>query len=101
MIIFHYVNVFQITDTQYCSWSARTVSFVSVCPSEEESTQRQIQVKKCVALSSRQNCTTPAKFKYHCLASNIPGKLVEVCTTETEISFEYAISANYDISADQ
>lgn len=103
VIRLHDYYVFQITIThaQYCSWSARTVSFVNVCPSDEESTQRQIQVKQCVALSLRQNCTMPAKFKYHCLSSNIPGKLVEVCTTETEISGEYAKFPNYYLAADQ
>lgn len=94
--------IFQITITlaQHCPLSARTVSFVNVCPSDEESTQRQIQIKKCVALSSKQNCTTPAKFKYHCLSSDIPGKLVEVCTTETEIPGEYAVLANCNLVAD-
>ncbi|XP_062595043.1 uncharacterized protein LOC134256411, partial [Saccostrea cucullata] len=70
----------------FCSWSARTIVPVENCPKNEKSTSIRAHIKACERLADVQNCTTPSKFKYHCLSTQTPGILVEICAAEMDIN---------------
>ncbi|XP_062585012.1 uncharacterized protein LOC134246656 [Saccostrea cucullata] len=85
LLLYTLITFLTFSATQRCPLSARTEEIVKKCPEDEESTNRSAQIKKCEILAEQQTCSSPSKFKYHCLPTDLSGTLVEVCAVETYI----------------
>ncbi|XP_062595008.1 uncharacterized protein LOC134256381 [Saccostrea cucullata] len=94
-ILFLYLLITFLTfsATQRCPLSDRTVETVKKCPEDEESTNTSARIKQCEKLANIQTCSSPSKFKYHCLPTDLSGTLVEVCAVERYI---YGICVLYN-----
>ncbi|XP_062570787.1 uncharacterized protein LOC134232826 [Saccostrea cucullata] len=73
-------------DDRYCSVSLQTLEVVNVCPSNKTEMEQANLRKKCDLLATRQNCSHPSKFKYHCVTNGERTALVEVCAPERRIN---------------
>lgn len=73
-------------DDRYCSASLQTLEVVNACPSNKTEMDEAILRKKCDLLATRQNCSHPSKFKYHCVTNGERTALVEVCAPERGIN---------------
>lgn len=71
-----------VSTGEQCSASLPTVRVVQTCPRNESELSHAQQQKKCEHLAKNQKCTTPAKFKYHCVLNAFLNETIEVCAPE-------------------
>lgn len=85
-----FVHICPVTGlSRACLASISTMKFVNECPkSPEDAHKRAIEMNCC---EKPQNCTSPDKFKYHCLKLAQKDEYVEVCAPVTLISCHCAI----------
>ncbi|XP_062615254.1 uncharacterized protein LOC134276985 isoform X2 [Saccostrea cucullata] len=69
----------QVRVPRYCHESMETIRMVQECPSNAHEFRLAKRRAKCADVM--QNCTNPAKFKYHCVLDS-KGQLIEVCAVE-------------------
>lgn len=69
-----------------CNWSQLSLTTATSCPQNENEQQRRAETKNCESLALKQNCTDPAKFKYHCVPDELQSTFVEVCAQEIFIA---------------
>ncbi|XP_078326915.1 uncharacterized protein LOC144617531 [Crassostrea virginica] len=74
-----YASVLLVTGDRDCSWSRKTVMPVDSCPMNKTTLEKRIREKGCEKYASRQNCTEPSKFLYHCAINEYGNATVEVC----------------------
>lgn len=68
-----------------CEWSHKSLTTTNSCPETKSEQQTRAEIKDCTSLASKQNCTEPSKFKYHCVPDELMNTFIEVCAQEIEI----------------
>lgn len=76
------VSTAKVMSCKGCHWSQLSLTTAYSCPRTESEQQRRAETKKCELLALKQNCTDPAKFKYHCVTDELQSTFVEVCAKE-------------------
>lgn len=84
----------RICESRSCSWSKNTAVSVNSCPESKDEVEKRAKIKNCVSLAVIQNCTTSAKFQYHCLIDEAEKTLIEVCVPSYNILLGYCAEYN-------
>lgn len=71
-----------VRGSRFCQWSKESAVAVSFCPNNKTMMEVRAKIKNCEAMAWIQNCTSPEKFKYHCVMDELETKFVEVCAPE-------------------
>lgn len=84
----------RICESRSCSWSKNTAVSVDSCPESKDEVEKRAKIKNCASLAVIQNCTTPAKFQYHCLIDEVEKTFIEVCVPSYNILLGYCTEYN-------
>ncbi|XP_056016270.1 uncharacterized protein LOC125674363 [Ostrea edulis] len=97
-VLYLYIAVHSIRigviDSRFCNESRNTLNVVQSCPTSEAEVNERAKEKNCESLAKSQNCSTPSKFKYHCVIDAKEIHLVEVCAP---VYFMLGYCAEYNV----
>lgn len=77
-----------------CQWSHGSLTTTNSCPETKSELKTRAEMKDCTSLASKQNCTEPSKFKYHCVPDELMNTFIEVCAQEIEIAGGFCTEYN-------
>nr|XP_022293622.1 uncharacterized protein LOC111104129 isoform X2 [Crassostrea virginica]XP_022293623.1 uncharacterized protein LOC111104129 isoform X2 [Crassostrea virginica]XP_022293624.1 uncharacterized protein LOC111104129 isoform X2 [Crassostrea virginica]XP_022293625.1 uncharacterized protein LOC111104129 isoform X2 [Crassostrea virginica] len=73
------ISLWCTSQQKSCLQSLKSKTAVERCPYSKDEWDRAAQKKNCENLASRQTCTPPDNFKYHCVINSYRNETVEVC----------------------
>jgi hypothetical protein len=77
-------NAFSNT-SQRCPEVASTVEYIERCPTTEAEVKQASEKKNCNFYAENQTCTSPEKFKYHCVVDTSLNETISVCAPQIVI----------------
>lgn len=93
-IVVLFLEQLRICESRSCSWSKNTAVSVDSCPESKDEVEKRAKIKNCASLAFIQNCTSPAKFQYHCLIDEAEKTFIEVCVPSYNILLGYCAEYN-------
>lgn len=75
----------QRNKTQNCT-EVLNLKAVRICPTSSDEYDRAANKTQCSKQASQLNCSTPDKYKYHCVINSFKNETVEACAPEKNIS---------------
>jgi hypothetical protein len=76
--LFVLYKLMSVVCARNCHASAATVQYVKLCPTNESEYEDRAKAKGCFFIG--QDCTTPDKFRYHCVLNSYGNASLEVCS---------------------
>lgn len=74
-----------MSNQENCPDAASTVEYVERCPTSEAEVKLASEKKNCDLYAKNQTCTSPEKFKFHCVVNTFLNETISVCAPQLNI----------------